>query len=110
MPYICMNCGKQFETPVTVSDNHGLPFFCEKHRVSPCCHDTFMGTMTCAACDAEQAKGTDYHGLCRKCAEATVEQLCYFLYNEFTEAQRQVLNDAFDGVALTEPDKAKVMG
>jgi len=39
-----------------------------------------------------------------------VERLRYFLYNEFTEAERQVLNDAFDGVALTDPDEAKVMG
>jgi len=110
MPYICMNCGKQFETPAVEVDTHSLPFFCEKHRVSPCCRDTFVETMACASCDAEIGKGTDYHGLCRKCAEQTVERLRYFLYNEFTEAERQVLNDAFDGVALTDPDEAKVMG
>lgn len=110
MPYICMNCGGQFEHPTTVVDNHGLPFFSEKHRVSPCCRDTFVETMPCNSCGRDVGEGTDYHGLCRKCAEAAVERLRYVLYNEFTEAERQVLDDAFDGVSLTEPDEAKVMG
>lgn len=110
MSYICMNCGMQFDHPTTVVDNHGLPFFSEKHRVSPCCRDTFVEAMPCQSCGHDVGKGADYHGLCRKCAEEAVSRLIYLLYNEFTEAQREVLNDAFDGVPLTEPDKAKVMG
>lgn len=110
MPYICLNCGGQFEHPVTIVDDHALPFFSEKHRVSPCCRDMFVETMPCDSCGAVIGKGTDYHGLCLKCARETVARLEYLLYNEFTEAQRQVLDDAFDGVSLTEPDKAKVTG
>jgi len=58
---------------------------------------------------AQIAIGKDTRGMCRKCAEKTVARMRYLLFNEFTEAQREVLNDAFDGVALTEPDKAKVI-
>ena len=110
MPYICMNCGGRFAHPAILADNHGLPYFVERHSVSPCCKDTYVKTMHCQSCDTVIGQGTDYHGLCRKCAEAAVERLRYFLYNEFTEAEREVLNMAFDGIALTEPDKAKVMG
>jgi hypothetical protein len=67
-----------------------------------------MPTMECDGCGEILAAGTDHHGLCRKCAVKAVERLNYFLNNEFTEAERLVLDDAFDGVALSEPEKAKV--
>jgi len=108
MPYICMNCGGQFEHPTVFVENHNLPFYSEKISLSPCCRDTFMPTMRCAVCGDVLAAGTDHHGMCKKCAVAAVDRLCYFLNNEFTEAEREVLNEAFDGVALTESDKAKV--
>lgn len=110
MTYICLNCGEEFSHPTILEDRHGGPFgLGEKYRVSPCCHDGFTAAVTCPLCGELTAAGYDSHGLCRKCAEKTVERLQYFLYNEFTEAQREVLNDAFDGVALTDPDEAKVV-
>lgn len=108
--YICLECGHEFIGPVTVTDRHGSPYVLkEKHRVSPCCHGAFAEATECVECGGLIAVGADSHGLCRKCAEKTVARLRYLLFNEFTEAQRETLNDAFDGVNLTEPDKAKVV-
>lgn len=108
--YICLNCGEEFREPKVLEDRHGDPFgLPEKLRVSPCCCDSFTEAVRCDRCGALIAAGADAHGLCRKCAEQTVEKLRNLLRNEFTEAEREVLNDAFDGVALTEPEKAKAV-
>ena len=108
--YICLDCGNEFTHPKTIEEKHGDPFqLREKHRVSPCCHSTFAEAMRCGGCNALIAAGADCHGLCRKCAERAVDRLRYLLLNEFTEAEREALDEAFDGVFLTEPDKAKVI-
>lgn len=108
--YICLDCGNEFTHPKTIEEKHGDPFqLREKHRVSPCCHSTFAEAMRCGGCNALIAAGADCHGLCRKCAERAVDRLRYLLLNEFTEAEREVLDEAFDGVFLTDPDKAKVV-
>ena len=108
--YICLECGEEFSNPKTTEDNHGVPFLLKvKHRVSPCCHGAFAEAIRCDRCGNLIAAGADAHGYCRKCAERTVDKLRYVLFNEFTEAEREILNDAFDGVALTEADKAKVV-
>ena len=110
MTYFCLNCGESFERPKTIEEKHGEPWrIGEKHRVSPCCLDSYTKAVSCTECEELIAAGTDAHGLCRKCAEKTVSRLQYLLLNEFTDAQREVLNDAFDGVHLTEPEKAKVV-
>lgn len=109
--YICLDCGEEFSRPKIIEDKHDDDPFTprEKHRVSPCCYTGFAAAMNCDDCGALIAIGKDAHGMCRKCAERTVARMRYLLFNEFTEAQREVLNDAFDGVPMTEPDKAKVI-
>jgi len=108
--YICLNCGDEFLRPKIIEIRHGAEFdLREKRLVSPCCHDSYAAAMNCGSCGTLIAIGKDTRGMCRKCAEKTVARMRYLLFNEFTEAQREVLNDAFDGVALTEPDKAKVI-
>jgi len=104
MLYICLNCEETFQRPTLIREAHG-----ELHQVSPCCLDAYMRAMQCAGCDTYLAPGQDAHGLCRKCAEAAVERLTQYLEEAFSEAEREVLNDAFDGVALTEPWEAKVV-
>ena len=109
--YICLDCGEEFTHPKIIEDKHDHDPFTprEKHRVSPCCYTNFAAAMNCGSCGTLIAIGKDTHGMCRKCAERTVARLRFLLFNEFTAAQREVLNDAFDGVALTEADKAKVI-
>lgn len=104
MLYICLNCEETFQRPTLVREAHG-----ETYRVSPCCLDAFMQAMQCKRCEDYIAPGRDLHGLCRKCAERAVNRLTQLLATEFTEEEREALNDAFDGVALTEPWEAKVV-
>ena len=104
--YICLNCEKLFSTPELVEEfDTG-----EHHWKSPCCQDGFVPTASCGRCGKLIAVGSDLHGLCRACAEAVVARLRYYLNNEFTDAEREILNDAFDGVPLTDPESAKVVG
>lgn len=107
--YICLNCGEEFAHPRIYENRHSAFGVAERYRASPCCGDSFASAIRCDSCGALIAAGADAHGMCRKCAEKTVARMRHLLFNEFTEAQREVLNDAFDGVALTEPDKAKVV-
>ncbi len=109
MNYFCLNCGEPFQKPKTIEEKHGEPFrIGEKRRVSPCCKDSFVKALVCTGCQELIPAGKDQHGMCRKCAEKTVGRLQEHLIHDYTEAERQVLNDAFDGVALTEPGEAKV--
>lgn len=102
--YICLNCMETFSEPTRIRDSEG-----DYRWLSPCCRDSYTVAMECASCGGTIPVGSDLHGRCRKCAEAVVSKLQYLLYNEFTEAEREVLNDAFDGVSLTDPDEAKVV-
>lgn len=107
--YFCLNCGDPFQKPKVLEDKHGEPWrIGEKRRVSPCCRDSFVKAVGCTGCGELVPAGKDLHGLCRKCGEKTVSRLRYMLLNEFTEAEREILNDAFDGVPLTDPEEAKV--
>ena len=103
--YICLDCGKAFRGPELIEEFETG----EHHWKSPCCHGGFVPAVICGNCDKLIAGGSDFHGLCGDCATKTISRLRYFLMNEFTESEREVLNDAFDGVALTEPEKAKVV-
>lgn len=104
--YICLNCEKIFRDPARVREPGTFGHFWR----SPCCLDGFAPVMTCDRCGKLMAAGSDLHGLCRACAEAAVARLRYYLNNEFTDAEREILNDAFDGVPLTDPESAKVVG
>ena len=103
--FICLGCEGLFNTPEQVNE----PGTGETHRRSPCCKDGFAPVMECVHCGKLVAVGADLHGLCRSCAEKVVNRLRYLLNNEFTDAEREVLNDAFDGVPLTDPEEAKVV-
>lgn len=102
--YICLNCGAVFHKPRPVTECHG-----EKHDVSPCCGEDFAQGSECSYCGKEMPAAEGRHGLCRKCAWSTVEHFRWYLCNNFSEAQRAVLNDAFDGVPLTQPEQVKAL-
>lgn len=102
--YICMNCGSSFRSPKTITEAHG-----EKHSVSPCCCDSYAAAAECCDCGREMPRGESRHGLCQKCAWTTVEHLRWYLRSNFTDAQRAVLNEAFDGVPLTQPEGARAL-
>ena len=104
--YLCLNCEQVFDTPAQFTD----PSTKENSWRSPCCLDAFAPVTTCVHCGKLMAAGADLHGLCRTCAETVVSRLRYLLNNEFTDAEREILNDAFDGVPLTDPESAKVVG
>ncbi len=97
MEYVCLGCGQAFEQPVQVAEASG-----ERRCYSPCCREGFTPAVPCRSCGAALPQGGDVHGLCPDCAEAAVERLRDFLRLGFTPAEREVLNDAFDGVALSE--------
>ena len=104
--YICLDCEELFDKPVRLEElDTGKQYW-----ASPCCWGAFVPTIGCDRCGKLIAVGSDLHGLCRACAEAVVARLRYYLNNEFTDAEREVLNDAFDGVPLTDPESAKVVG
>ena len=70
--------------------------------VSVCCGDGFDEAAQCVRCDGWEVKGALHHGLCRRCAQKAVERLRAVLREEFSREEREVLNDAFDGVPLAE--------
>ena len=102
--YICFNCGSSFRQPKMVTESHG-----EKHAVSPCCGDSYSPGARCSYCGREMLQAESRHGLCRKCAWSTIEHFRWYLLNNFSSPQRAVLNDAFDGVPLTEPEQVKAL-
>ena len=104
--YICLNCEKLFSNPVQVAEKDTG----EHCWRSPCCLDGFAPVIACDHCGELMTAGSDLHGLCRACAKAVVARLRYYLNNEFTDSERKILNDAFDGVPLTDPESAKVVG
>lgn len=97
MEYICLGCGQAFEQPVRVAEASG-----ESRLYSPCCREGFSSAVRCSGCGAAVAQGEEVHGLCQDCAGGAVARLREFLGRGFTQAEREVLNDAFDGVDLSE--------
>ncbi len=97
MEYVCLGCGEAFEQPVRVAEASG-----ESRLYSPCCRESFTPAVHCRNCGAALPQGEEVHGLCPDCAEEAVARLREFLCRGFTQAEREVLNDAFDGVALSE--------
>lgn len=102
--YICMNCGSAFHEPKAVTELHG-----EKHSVSPCCGDSFAAGAQCGYCGREMLEAESRHGLCQKCAWTAIEHFRWHLLNNFSDAQRAVLNEAFDGIPLTEPERVRAL-
>lgn len=99
--YICLNCGSPFDRPRPYRE----PGTGESRQISPCCGHGFEEAVPCQRCGQAVACGQDCCGLCQTCAGAAVERLQIFL-RDCTREEREVLNLAFDGVALTEPEKA----
>lgn len=100
--YICMGCGETFHRPIRVEEDSG-----ERKLVSPCCGEGFRDAVSCRSCGTLLAEGTDEHGLCPACAHGAVERFRDLLRREFTGPEREALNDAFDGVPLTEPERGE---
>ena len=83
-------------------ERHGQPEYAgERQLVSVCCGDGFDEAVQCAGCGGWEAGSALHHGMCRRCARKTVERLRTVLREEFSTEEREVLNDAFDGVPLT---------
>lgn len=104
MTYLCCNCGEPFDDPFLFRDATG-----ETHMVSSCCWSSFDRAEICERCGRPfpWPPETPRKKLCAACTRRAVERLRYLLNNEFTEAEREALNEAFDGVPLTEPEKAR---
>lgn len=96
MAYVCLGCGEAFEQPVRVTEASG-----ERRLCSPCCLESFAPGVRCEGCGAFLPQGQERHGLCPDCAGDAVERLRDLLRRGFTQAERDVLNDAFDGVDLS---------
>lgn len=99
---ICLNCGETFHTPVEIREHLGPEWesaVCIP--VSPCCLAPFAQAVACDSCGVAMAPDESSHGLCRSCARKAVERLKRILKGGFTPAEREVLNEAFDGVPLT---------
>lgn len=84
--YICNHCGNLFDE-------------FENGR-SPCCYAGYERAEKCSLCGDYYKTTQMQDGLCPICRVNTLEQFKYFLNNEFTEKQREYLNDYYDGRRL----------
>lgn len=109
MTYLCSNCGGCFDAPFIHTTNHGLPHYQERSSLSPCCREVFTASQPCARCGAPVSTDGRFHGLCQRCAQDTLTHLRRLLHTEFIDSEREVLNDAFDGVPLTQPEQAHLV-
>lgn len=50
MTYICRDCEREFPTPKTYIDTHGLPPLHEEHEGCPHCGGGFVDTFPCDLC------------------------------------------------------------
>ena len=95
--FICRCCGEGFGWPVHRTE----PETGETHLVSPCCHGGFYEAARCEGCGrlipAEEGR------LCSRCRAGAVERF-RLLLDRFTPEEREAINDAYDGVALTETE------
>lgn len=55
--------------------------------------------------DEERLK---WSGMCRVCAQDTLDAFKGLLLADFNDAERKLLNDCFDGIGLDEPEKARL--
>ena len=97
--YICLGCGSSFAQPTEYREPPLEPGdLCagEKHPVSPCCGEAFAPARACESCGVPLAE----EGLCQSCRRAAVERF-QALLEQFSPAEREALDRAYDGVALT---------
>lgn len=97
-----MGCGETFHQPVQIEEDTG-----ERRSVSPCCGEGFRCAISCRSCGRPIQEGEDIHGLCPDCARQAVERFQALLRRDFTGAEREALNDAFDGVPLCGPGRGE---
>ena len=93
--YVCCGCGEAFRQPVRVPEASG-----EVHWVSPCCGEDYREAVPCALCGRPVSRARRRHGLCPRCAGESVARFARRL-EEFSPEEREVINDAYDGVPLT---------
>lgn len=94
---VCLACGRPFRELRTVTEPFG-----EQEAVSPCCGEAWAPAERCDRCGGWMARNSGTHGLCAACAGAAERRFRQLLREEFSGAEREVLNDRFDGVPLTE--------
>lgn len=80
----------------------------ESYNLSPCCGAPVDWVEPCKQCDNPVLPSLMLHGICRSCAGRALQRMRYLLANEFTEAELRVLDEAFDGVALSEFPEARL--
>ena len=101
--YICLNCGEPFEEPYTYFEDYG-----EAQTVSPCCKGAFDYATTCDNCKRPIPASAVFHGQCEECTKDVIRSLVKHLKEHYTYKEREILNDAFEGVPLTDPDEVGV--
>ncbi len=109
MRYLCLSCGARFREPQIMEEKHGEPHRAgERFWASPCCGEEFVPVRPCEDCGQVYPERELNYGLCAGCGEAAVERLRQYLRSAFTNQQRELLNEAFEAVALTQAEQAKV--
>ena len=100
---VCLGCGGVFQHPKLVTEVTG-----ERCSVSPCCGEAWASARRCSGCGRWMAEHSGLHGLCPDCARNAAERFRKLLIDEFSQEEREVLNDAFDGVPLTRPEQGRI--
>ena len=109
--FVCSQCGQEFSTPWIVREYHGeLERQAEWLSVSPCCAEGVVPAVRCCSCGEWTAEQGVEHGVCPRCAGRVVERLRQLLKSEFSQQEREVINDAFEAVPLTQVESIEYGG
>lgn len=93
--YICCGCGRGFDRPADYAE----PETGERLLLSPCCGQAFRESARCSGCGRLLPAGEG--SLCPVCRREAVDRF-KLLLGGFTQEEREAINDAYDGVPLTE--------
>ena len=97
--YICLGCGQGFPWPAQYRD----PQTGEAHLTSPCCRTAFREADRCQNCGRLIPR--EEGRLCPRCRKDAVDRFRQLL-DRVTPAEREAINNAYDGVPLTKPERA----
>ena len=102
--YKCKNCGHIFEEgeQATWTEKHGFssgPY--EEWSGCPICQGSFEEAKKCEYCSNYFIEGESRSNvICEDCVDEIETRFSNLLHNNFTEFERTVLNDIFDGKEL----------
>lgn len=99
--YKCLDCGNLFEEGEAkrVSEKMGEAFGSPAYQdyyVCPCCGGDFEEVEPCKLCGSYEhiASGEEY---CTDCKNDVLKRFQTFVNSEFTEEERELLNELYEG-------------